>query len=135
MVSTVLLLNHHPFRMRPTESYPNHTLVLVRIAAKGSIASVRCAHVIQVAIEPALTQLGRRNDRMAGGMRMLGGVSVWRAVAAQRHTTRLARAQVNPMRPDPHAFHALAARWSQHCSNRVQVRTGCFTGDHRHLRW
>ena len=46
---------------------------------------------------------------MAGGMRMFAGVPVRRTVAAERHTTRLARPQMHPIAADLHALFAFAA--------------------------
>ena len=46
---------------------------------------------------------------MLGRVRVLAGVPIRRAVAAKRHPTRLARAQVNPALADLHAFFAFAA--------------------------
>ena len=48
---------------------------------------------------------------MAGRARMFAGVPVWRAVTAQRHSTCLARAQMNPVRTDLHTLLAFQTLW------------------------
>jgi hypothetical protein len=40
---------------------------------------------------------------------MFAGVLIWRAVAAERDSTRLARSQMHPIRTDLYAFLAFAA--------------------------
>jgi hypothetical protein len=42
-------------------------------------------------------------------MRVFAGVTVWRAVTAQRYAARLACAQMNPLGADLHTFVAFAA--------------------------
>jgi len=42
-------------------------------------------------------------------VRVFAGVLVWRAIAAERDSTRLARPQMDPLRADLHAFFAFAA--------------------------
>ena len=44
---------------------------------------------------------------MTGCVRVFSGVTIWRAVAAERHAALLARAQVNPFRSDLDALRAL----------------------------
>jgi hypothetical protein len=46
---------------------------------------------------------------MPGCVRVFAGVTVWRAVTAERYTARLAGAQMNPLRADLHTFLAFAA--------------------------
>jgi hypothetical protein len=46
---------------------------------------------------------------MAGGVRVFGGVPVWRAVAAKRDAALLAGPEMNPRIVDLHALHAFAA--------------------------
>ena len=53
--------------------------------------------VVWIAVQPALSGLSGCNDRMAGRMSVLAGMPVWGAIAAQRHTARLARAQMDPV--------------------------------------
>jgi hypothetical protein len=65
--------------------------------------------VVAVAVEPALAGLGRRNHRMAGGVRVFAGVLVRRAVAAERNAAFLAGAQMYPVVADLHALRAFAA--------------------------
>ena len=45
---------------------------------------------------------------MSTGVRVFAGVLIWRAVAAQRDSTRLARPEMHPIGTDLHAFFALA---------------------------
>jgi hypothetical protein len=42
---------------------------------------------------------------------MFAGVPVWRTIAAERHATLLAGAQMNPLRANFHTFLAFAALW------------------------
>ena len=60
---------------------------------------------------------------MPGTVRVFAGVLVWRAIAAERDSTRLARAQVDPLRPDLHAFFAFAALRLFDGRDRFEVRT------------
>ena len=58
-------------------------------------------------------------------MCMFAGVLIWRAVAAQRDSTRLARPQMHPIGTDLHAFFAFASlrlldRFNR---DRIQMRT------------
>ncbi len=46
---------------------------------------------------------------MRGFVRVFAGVTIWRAVAAERHAARLAGAQMDPGTADLHAFLAFAA--------------------------
>ena len=59
--------------------------------------------VVWIAIQPAFAWLGGSDDRMSAGMRVFSGVPIRRAVAAQRHSTSLARPQVHPVTTDLHA--------------------------------
>ena len=72
-----------------------------------------------------LARLRRRDHRMSTGMRVLAGVLIRRAVAAQRDSTRLARPEMHPIRADLHAFFAFATRrlLDRLNRNRIQVRT------------
>ena len=60
---------------------------------------------------------------MCGCARMFARVLVRRAVAAQRHATCLARAQMDPARADLHTFLAFAALRLLDRFNRIQMRT------------
>jgi len=46
---------------------------------------------------------------MPGCVRVFSGVTIWRAVAAERNAARLTGAQMNPVRPDLHALLAFPA--------------------------
>ena len=46
---------------------------------------------------------------MAAGVRMFTGMPVRRAIAAERHAARLARAQMDPVRTGLYALFAFAA--------------------------
>lgn len=46
---------------------------------------------------------------MPGCVRVFSGVTIWRAIAAERDAALLARAQMYPACPDLHAFFAFAA--------------------------
>jgi len=46
---------------------------------------------------------------MSTGVSMFAGVLIWRAVAAQRDSTRLARPEMHPIGTDLHTFFAFAA--------------------------
>jgi len=56
-----------------------------------------------------LARLRRCDHRMSTGVRMFAGVLIWRAVAAQRDSTCLACAQMNPVTTDFHALFAFPA--------------------------
>ena len=51
---------------------------------------------------------------MTGQMGVFAGVTIWRAIAAERHPARLAGAQMHPVGTDLYAFYALAAIWLFH---------------------
>ena len=55
-----------------------------------------------------LAWLRRRNHGVTTGMCVFAGVLIWRAVAAQRDSTRLARPEMHPIRTDLHAFFTFA---------------------------
>ena len=61
---------------------------------------------------------------MSTGMRVLRRVFVWGRVAAKRHAARLAAAQMDPARPDPHAFLAFENFGQFNLNDRVNVRAG-----------
>jgi hypothetical protein len=53
--------------------------------------------VVRVTVQPALVRLSRSNDRMTCSVGMFAGVTVRRAIAAQRYAARLAGAQMDPV--------------------------------------
>jgi hypothetical protein len=65
-------------------------------------------HVIGIAVQPMLARLRRRDHGVTTGMRVLAGVLIRRAVAAQRDSTRLARPEMHPIGTDLYAFFAFA---------------------------
>jgi predicted transporter len=79
--------------------------------------------IVGVAVEPAFTQLSGSDDRMPGAVRVFAGVLIWRAIAAERNSTRLTRPQVDPLRPDLYTLIALAAFCAFDVRNRFEVRT------------
>ena len=62
---------------------------------------------------------------MSASVRVFAGMLVWRAVAAERDSARLARPQMNPVGTDLHAFFAFAALrlLDRLDRNRIQMRT------------
>jgi hypothetical protein len=52
--------------------------------------------VVWITVEPAFARLRGGYDRMPGCMRMFAGVTVWRAVTAERDAALLAGAQMHP---------------------------------------
>jgi len=52
--------------------------------------------VVGITVKPAFLGLSGGDDWMPGCVRVFAGVTIWRAVAAERHTARLARTQVDP---------------------------------------
>jgi hypothetical protein len=60
---------------------------------------------------------------MPGAVCVFAGVLVWRAIAAERNSTRLASPQVDPLRPDLYTLIALGAFCSFDVRNRFEVRT------------
>ena len=78
-----------------------------------------------------LGRLRRRDHRMSTGVRVLAGVLIRRAVAAQRDSTRLARPEMHPIRTDLHAFFAFATvRLLDRLNrDRIQMRTSSRTHD------
>jgi len=78
-----------------------------------------------------LARLRRRDHRMSTGVRVLAGVLIWRAVAAQRDSACLARPEMHPIRTDLNAFFAFATmRLLDRLNlNRIQMRTPSGTHD------
>jgi len=66
---------------------------------------------------------------MRTGVRVLAGVLIRRAVAAQRYSTRLARPEMHPVGTDLYAFFAFATMRLLDRLNRIQVRTASATHD------
>ena len=72
-----------------------------------------------------LARLRRSDHRMSTSVRVFAGVLIWRAVAAQRDSTRLARPEMHPIGTNLHAFFAFApVRLLDRLNrNRIQMRT------------
>jgi len=68
---------------------------------------------------------------MRTGVRVLAGVLIRRAVAAQRYSTRLARPEMHPVGTDLYAFFAFATMRLLDRLNRdsIQMRTASATQD------
>jgi hypothetical protein len=64
---------------------------------------------VGIAIQPTLARLRGSDHRMSTGVRVLAGVLIWRAVAAQRDSTRLARPEMHPIGTDLYALFAFTA--------------------------
>ena len=62
---------------------------------------------------------------MPGTVRVFAGVLVWRAIAAERDSTRLARPQMDPLRADLHAFFAFAALRRFNRRDPIEMGAGC----------
>ena len=62
---------------------------------------------------------------MTAAVRMFAGVVIWRAVAAQRDSTRLTCPEMHPITTDLYAFLAFAAirLFDRLNRNRIQMRT------------
>jgi hypothetical protein len=78
-----------------------------------------------------LARLRRCDHGMSASVRMFAGVLIWRAVAAQRDSTCLARPQMNPVAADLYAFFAFATMRLLDRLNRdrIQMRTPSGTHD------
>ena len=66
---------------------------------------------------------------MPGGTSVFAGVLIWRAIAAQRNSTFLARPQMDPVAAYLHAFFAFAPVRLSDGFNCVQMRTAPTTHD------
>ena len=66
-------------------------------------------------------------------MCMFAGVLIWRAVAAQRDSTRLARPQMHPIGTDLHAFFAFASLRLLDRFNRDRIQMRTTSGVHDRL--
>src|SRR5262249_19408466 len=91
-------------KKRPAFSVISVPVVSATIVAASSVLGER---IIGKAIQPSLTRLRRRDDRMRRRARVLRRVPVRRRVAAQRDAARLTGAQVHPGGMDLHALVAL----------------------------
>src|SRR5215831_1123183 len=86
--------------------------------------------VIGITIQPPLTRLIRSDHRVGARMRMLAGVLVGRAVAAERDAALLAGAQVHPPRAGLYALDALAAPGVPHVLHGAQMAADLAGGGH-----
>lgn len=59
---------------------------------------------------------------MSARMRVFGGVTIWRAIAAERRAARLAGSQMNPVCTNLHAVRAFAALRLFDRLDRVEMR-------------
>src|SRR6476660_6146329 len=100
------------------------------IAARNR-SSIFSEGLVWIAVQPMLPRLRGSDHRMRTGVRVLAGVLIRRAVAAQRDATRLARPEMHPIRTDLHAFFAFATMrlLDRLDFNRIQVRTASATHD------
>ena len=87
--------------------------------------------LIRIAVQPMLARLRRCDHGVTTGMCVFAGVLIWRAVAAQSDSTRLARPEMHPIRTDLHAFFAFATMRLLDRLNRdrIQMRTASRTHD------
>ena len=102
-----------------------------RCEAGRKLGLVLSEGFVGIAIQPTLARLRRCDHRMSTGVRVLAGVLIRRAVAAQRDSTRLARPEMHPIGTDLYAFFAFAAmRLLDRLNlNRIQMRTPSGTHD------
>src|SRR5207237_3043025 len=77
--------------------------------------------VVRITIEPPRPRLLGSDHGVSARPRMLGGMLVGRAVAAQRGAALLAGAQMHPLRVDLHALGALPALAVSHRSDRLEM--------------
>lgn len=96
-----------------------------RCEAGRKLGLVLSEGLIGIAVQPMLARLRRCDHRMSTGARVFAGVLIWRAVAAQRDSTRLARPQMHPIGTDLYAFFAFATMrlLDRLDRNRIQMRT------------
>ena len=80
-----------------------------------------------------LPRLRGSDDRMSTGVRVLAGVLIRRAVAAQRDSARLARPEMHPIGTDFHAFFALATMGLLDRLNRDRIQMRTISGTHDRL--
>jgi len=94
-------------------------LAVVRRLAGGKIEH----HLVDVAPSPALGRIVAFDDRVAGGVKMLGRVPVRRLVATADMSARAADPEMEPSVAGLEAFLA-PERARRHVVNGVQVRAG-----------
>src|SRR4029078_7100544 len=75
----------------------------------ASRASIFHERLVRIAIQPALTRLGRSEHGLTGRWRVFGRMTVRRVVAAPRPAALLARAQMDPGSAHLHAVLAFAS--------------------------
>lgn len=90
----------------------------------GDSASVLSHLRIWVAVQPAFTDLGRRDHGMLAGARVLARVTIRRAVAAQGGSAFLAGAQMHPTVAALYALLAHAAFGLLYGSDRNKMSAG-----------
>jgi len=66
---------------------------------------------------------------MSRSVRVFTGVPIRRAIAAERHATRLARPQMNPVAADLHALFAFGALRLLDCFDCIQMRAAAVIHD------
>src|SRR6266699_5878370 len=98
----------------PNRNNPGN--VMLRVAS-----SVLREQLVGIAVQPPFSRLRRGDHGMPGGLRMLGGVTVGGAVAAQGGAALLARAQMDPLRLDLDALGALAVLGLLHVGDGAQM--------------
>jgi hypothetical protein len=89
--------------------------------------------LIWIAVEPMFPRLRGSDHRMSTGVRVLAGVLIRRAVAAQRDSTRLARPQMHPIGTDLYAFFAFATMRLLDRLNRDRIQMRTASGIHDRL--
>src|SRR5258708_8786945 len=95
-------------RVRICPGAPRVLLYIDHLAAPPR-PSVVGEGVIGIAVQPAFAGLGRCDQRVSGCVSMLGGVAIWRVVAAQCSAAFLTNAQVNPLATGLHTLFAFVA--------------------------
>src|SRR5204863_2646585 len=78
--------------------------------------------IVDETVQPSLTGFGRRNHGMLAGAGVLARVVVPRGIAAQGHSARLARAEVDPVVPALDALFAFVASSGLDVSDAFDVR-------------
>ena len=80
--------------------------------------------IVWKTVQPALARLGGRDHAMTAGARVLRGMALRRAVAAERRSALLAGPQMDPLRAHLHALVALVFARTLDGGNRGDVRAG-----------
>jgi hypothetical protein len=62
--------------------------------------------VVRITVQPAFARLCGSNNRVPGSVGMFAGVTIRRAIAAERDAASLTSAQMNPLRTDLYALFA-----------------------------